>query len=163
MTTLQTPGGTTTSRSTKEIVLDYYNAQCAGDLDRLRELLAPDVKFHYPQSSYRLRAESIGAAPPEVPDPYMEGREVMVAAVEGAFQRIFKTVEPPDFVHVVAEGDIAVVLSRSHAVMQDGTQYHQLYSFHARVEDGMVSEVWEVHDTMYAFNIFLQQPALQAS
>lgn len=149
------------SRTTTEIATDYYLAQVRGDSARLRELLAPNVRFHYPQSSYLLRPEGRPTEPGTVPDPYYEGREMMIASIETAFQRFFKHCEAPDFVHVVAEGDIAVILTRSRAIMQDGTDYHQLYSFHARIEDGLVAEVWELHDTMYAFNIFLQQPAMQ--
>lgn len=155
------------SRSTSEIVKEYYLAHCRGDSARLREILAPNVRFHHPQSGYVFRNDADGNALTEAPwvgpDPYMDDRESMIASIELAYQRFFKHCEPPEFVHVVAEGDIAVILSRNRAVMQDGTDYHQLYSFHARVEDGLVAEIWEVHDTMYAFNIFLAQPAMQTA
>jgi ketosteroid isomerase-like protein len=155
------------SRSTAEIVKEYSLAQCRCDSARLREILAPNVRFHHPQSSYVFRADADGnaltSAPWDRPDPYVDGREALIASVERAYKRFFKQCEPPDFVHVVAEGDVGVVLSRNRAIMQDGSVYHQLYSFHVRVEDGLVAEIWEVHDTMYAFKIFLAQPTLETA
>jgi ketosteroid isomerase-like protein len=155
------------TRSTGEIVKEYYLAHCRGDSERLRELLAPDVRFHYPQSAYVLRppvdGENWDKPKSDVPDPYTEGRESMIRSIETAYERFFKHCEAPEFVHFVAEGDVAVSLTRNRAIMQDGTAYHQLYSFHARVENGLVAEVWEVHDTMYAFNVFLSQPAMQTA
>jgi ketosteroid isomerase-like protein len=132
---------------------------CQQDLTRLRELLAPDVRYHIPQSSVQLRppAELIGSGALETHDPYTEGRDARLAMERDGVNRFFAEAQPPEFVLLTADGDAVTAVVRVRARLRDGTPYENLYCWPMRIEGGQVVEMWEVHDTAYAFPLLLRQ------
>jgi ketosteroid isomerase-like protein len=53
--------------------------------------------------------------------------------------------------HVAADGDLVIPLVTIRALLRDGTPYANVYCFPMLFEDGKVVEMWEIHDTAYAF------------
>jgi ketosteroid isomerase-like protein len=141
-------------RVNADTAVAVVNAMAAGDLPRLMELWAPDLRFHLAQSAAALVG---GRDHPGTHDPVREGRDVYLASYLNAIERIFEEVYPPEFLHVAADGDIVIPLAVIRARLRDGTPYTNIYCFPMRFEDGKVVEMWEAHDTGYAFPLFRKQ------
>jgi ketosteroid isomerase-like protein len=148
-----TPKRADAHRTNADTAIEVVNAMAAGDLPRLLELWSPKLRFHSPQSAGPLIG---GSDWPATPDPFRE-RDDFVAAYQSAVDRIFAESEPPEFLHVAADGDVVIPLVIIRAQLRDGTPYANLYCFPMVFEDGKVVEMWELHDSGYAFPLFRQQ------
>jgi ketosteroid isomerase-like protein len=135
------------------IATELFGAMIVGDFDRIAALIAPDVRFHYPQTFARQRAERDGLALTEGTDPVMQGSDVFVSMLQEAHRSRFQSVEP-EVVHVVAEGDLVVLLVLIRAVLRDGSAYENFYSYHMRFEGGRLQEQWDLLDTAHALRAF---------
>jgi ketosteroid isomerase-like protein len=146
--------GSAPHRANADTAVEVVTAMAAGNLARLMELWSPDLRFHLAQSAALLVG---GRDHPGTHDPIREGRDVYLASYLNAIDRIFEEVQPPEFLHVAADGDIVIPLAVIRARLRDGTPYTNIYCFPMRFEDGKVVEMWEVHDTGYAFPLFRKQ------
>jgi ketosteroid isomerase-like protein len=135
------------------LATELFGAMIVGDYDRVAALIAPDVRFHYPQTFARQRAERDGLAPTEGTDPVMEGSDVFVSMLQEAHRSRFESVEP-EIVHVVAQGDVVVLLVLIRAVLRDGSTYENFYSYHMRFAGGRLQEQWDLLDTAHALRAF---------
>lgn len=159
-TTQTTDNPSSSHRANAQAAIDLVNAMSAGDLPRCLELWAPELKFHFAQS-----AAAGAVRPTEVPagnephhDPFMDGVDAYVASYTAAVDKIFAgEIEPPEFLHIAADGDLVMPLVVIRTRLRDGTAYTHLYCFPMRFENGKVVEMWEVHDTAYAFPRFAKQ------
>jgi ketosteroid isomerase-like protein len=108
----------------EQIVRDLYDAREAGDLERVSELLAPDVEWHEPY-------EFLGD---------IHGREHVIETLREAVEATHGTFHI-DLHDVLANDDHAVALV--HWVAQrDGRdmQGQEIAVYH--ITDGVVTEVW---------------------
>jgi ketosteroid isomerase-like protein len=143
-------------RGNADTAIEVVTAMAAGDLPRLLEIWSPKLRVHSPRSAGPLIS---GSAWPDTPDPFREHDEY-VNVFKAAIGRIYAEVEPPEFLQVAADGDVVIPLVIIRARLHDGTPYANLYCFPMRFEDGKVVEMWEVHDSGYAFPLFKKQLSL---
>jgi ketosteroid isomerase-like protein len=143
-------------RGNADTAIEVVTAMAAADLSRLLELWSPKIRVHTPRSVGPLVG---GSAWPDATDPFRE-RDEYLAAFKGALGRIFAEAEPPEFLHVAADGDVVIPLVIIRARLRDGTPYANVYCFPMVFEDGKVVEMWEVHDSGYAFPLFKKQLSL---
>jgi ketosteroid isomerase-like protein len=141
------------SAEVRRIGTAVFNAMVTGDTDRLRELIAPEMRFHYPLSFAQLEAERDGRPAPAGHDPVREGGDSFIAMIEQAHTTGPLKDVRPEIIHVVADGDVVVTLARIHAVVH-GTPYDNLYAYHMRVAAGRVVEQWDLLDSAYAQRAF---------
>jgi ketosteroid isomerase-like protein len=144
-----------THRANADTAIEVVKAMAAGDLPRLLEIWSPKFRLHSPQSAGPLVG---GREWPDTPDPYRE-LEDYIPAYENARSRLFAdgNGEPPEFLHVAADGDVVIPLVVIRDRFRDGTPYANVYCFPMVFEDGKVVEMWEVLDTGYAYPLFRQQ------
>lgn len=104
-----------------------YACFTSGDMDRLAELIAPDVLWHVPGKN-RISGE-------------YRSRD----AIFGCFNKIFELSEgtyAPKLIDVLANDQYTVAILHATA-RHAGRTLDQDYAFILRVEDGQVIEVWE--------------------
>jgi ketosteroid isomerase-like protein len=142
--------------NSNELAKEVVRAMCTRNVGRLTELFAPDLRFHTAQSVTTLHPDG-GVNAPLVRDPTFEGRDAYLASYTAAEQDIVGPMEEPDFVFVAGDGEAVVPLVWIRAKLADGTPYENLYCFPMRFKDGQVVEMWEVHDTAYAFPLYKRQ------
>jgi ketosteroid isomerase-like protein len=76
-----------------------------------------------------------------------------LAGLDGAFGRHFVEGGMKMIVHATtSQGDRVAVEAESHATLNGGAVYNNLYHFLIEVRDGKVVRVKEYHDTAHAFS-----------
>jgi ketosteroid isomerase-like protein len=139
-------------RANADTAMEVVQAMAAGELPRLLELWSPKFRFHSPQSAGPLMR---GTEWPDTHDPSSD-RDTYVAAYTRAAGHIFGKSEV-EVIHLAADGDVVIPLVVIRAELRDGTPYTNVYCFPMLFEDGKVVEMWEVHDTGYAFPLMRKQ------
>ena len=121
-----------------EVIKQVYDAFTTGDMDRLAELIAPDVVWHVPGTNL------------------ISGEYTSRETIFGCFNKIFelsKGTYRPQIHDILANDDHTVALL--HATARHGEKtLDQDYAFILRIRDGQVIEVWEAWTDGAAWNDF---------
>jgi ketosteroid isomerase-like protein len=108
---------------------DFFDAFGAADRDRLGELMAPDLVWHFP-----------GHSP-------ISGDWTGVDGLLGGIRAIATTLGRGnngfELLHVLAAEDCAVTIHRDFYTADDN-HLDLLYALFVRIENGRMAEVWEV-------------------
>jgi ketosteroid isomerase-like protein len=117
---------------------DVYSAAAGGDVDRLQQLIHPDVVWHVPgrnvlNGEYKGFAEVLG----------LFGR--LAAMTDGTFR---------SELHDVVAGDDHVVGLHTERGRRSGRSLEARLALVGHVRDGRLSEVWEGHLDAEAFDSF---------
>lgn len=123
----------------EELVRTGYDAFSRGDMDKLRELFAPDIVWHVPGRS-PIAGDHSGVD--DVLKYFMQSMEL----TGGTFQ-----VEVHD---VVANDDHAVGIHIATA-QRDGRSLRDQGALIFHVDGGKVTEVWQLFGDLYANDDFL--------
>ena len=115
-----------------------YSAAAEGDVEKLRELIHPDVVWHVPgrnvlTGDYKGFEEVLG----------LFGQ--LAAMTDGTFQ---------SQLHDVVAGDDHVVGLHTERGEREGRSLHARLALIGHVRDGRLSEVWEGHLDAEAFDSF---------
>ena len=97
------------------------------------QLLAPDARWTITGSSPLSRT--------------YEGRQDFLDRVIGPFNARMRERLVPEIRDIRAEGDRVVVLFDARSVARDGAEYRNTYSWHLRMQDGLVTEAVAFFDT----------------
>lgn len=121
-----------------EVFKQVYEAFTTGDMDRLAELIAPDVVWHVPGTNL------------------ISGEYTSREAIFGCFNKIFelsKGTYRPEIHDILANDDHTVALL--HATARHGEKtLDQDYAFIFHVRDGQIAETWEAWTEGPAWNEF---------
>lgn len=127
--------------TTRRTVGQFLAARASGDQDAVIALLSPEVELRPPRST--------GFGPFHGPDAVAVA---LAGAVVGEVLRV-DTIERT-LHHVLADGDIGVVLNRLEATARTGQPYENEYCFVIRCEDGRIVRIDEFTDTLRADAVF---------
>jgi uncharacterized protein len=108
---------------------DIADAFGAADRGRLSELMAPDVVWHFPGHS-PISGDWAGV------DGLLAGIRAIAATLGGGKNRF-------ELLHVLAGDDCAVTIHRDFYTGDDN-HLDLRYALYVRIEDGRMSEVWEL-------------------
>jgi ketosteroid isomerase-like protein len=128
----------------RQIVLDYFEAVSAGDIDTIDSLLAEDVEFW---------------VPPSLPDgiTFRGKSQVMRLFTESVALYDAEAGMDIRLVTVTAEGQrVAVELTIDGRAAHDGRPYHNHYHFLFQVEDGRIRRIREHFDSLYAWRTLFE-------
>lgn len=132
----------------KETVQALYAAYAAGDPERIRALLDPDVVWVAPAGNATQVALGLGnpddAGPPQGLNDL--DRDAIVAFMAYDYPRFFTDVafQPRS---MVGEGDVVLTEHRMSATLPNGRPYVNDYCFAYEVADGRVTAIREYMDT----------------
>ena len=121
-----------------ELFKDVYAAFTTGDMDRLAELIAPDVVWHVPGTNL------------------ISGEYGNREAIFGRFSKIFELSQGsyrPQLHDILANDDHTVALLHATARRGDKT-LDQDYAFVLHIRDGQIAETWEAWTEGPALNEF---------
>jgi ketosteroid isomerase-like protein len=115
-----------------------YATFTSGDMDRLAELIAPDVIWHVPG------------------DNLISGTYTSREAIFGCFNKIYQLSEgtyQPRLLDILADDDYTIALL--HGVARRGEKtLDQMYAFISRIHNGQITELWEAWTDGTAWNDF---------
>jgi ketosteroid isomerase-like protein len=130
------------SADRKQVIRDFLTAAFAGDRACMASLLTEDCKVWLPQSS----AIALGHASPVV------GRTRIIDLFDGSASSVFENSAPRlEFLHQIAEGDLAATHFRIVTRTRTGLSYENEYMILVRFRGGAIAAWWEQLDTAYAF------------
>jgi uncharacterized protein len=115
-----------------------YDGFTSGDMDKLAELIAPDVVWHVPG------------------DNLISGTYRSRDAIFGCFNKIFELsggTYQPELVDILADDKYTVALLHAKARHGEKT-LDQDYAFISKIRDGQVVELWEAWTEGPAWNEF---------
>jgi ketosteroid isomerase-like protein len=131
--------GTGDAAANKELVRRQLAAMEARDTATLAAVFSADARWWVPQSA----CAKAGIERPLV------GRDAVVAMAGGSevfFSRMAWTIDL-----LVAEGAYVAAHMHMEGTTASGNDYLNHYHFLYRIEDGLITDVWEHVDTAYAF------------
>ncbi|WP_084399070.1 nuclear transport factor 2 family protein [Henriciella aquimarina] len=125
----------------KKVVLDYFAASKAGDVEKLKQLIADDAKRWMipgtPFSGVADKAEMIGAF------------EAVSSASDGPFDN--------EVEYVTAEEDRVSVTAKSELKLKSGKVYSNVYHFLFFVENGQIKYIKEYFNTAHFNEVFTEE------
>ncbi len=132
----------------KETVQALYAAYAAGDPDRIRALLHPDVIWVAPAGNATQVALGLGDADEAGPPRGLNDldRDAIVAFMAYDYPRFFTNVAF-ERRSMVAEGDVVLTEHRMSATLPNGRPYVNDYCFAYEVADSLVTAIREYMDT----------------
>ncbi len=127
----------------KRAAMGYFDAVCAADGDRLRELFAKDLRWRVPQGAIAPYAGTHEGADRII--------EMMLGAVGQSFVGGSQRFE---VLTTLVGDDVVCAESVMTARAPDGREYRNDYTFFFEFRDGLISEIREHVDTAYAAEFF---------
>jgi ketosteroid isomerase-like protein len=121
-----------------EVFERVYETFTTGDMDKLAELIAPDVVWHVPG------------------DNLISGTYTSREAIFGCFNKIFELSQgsyKPVLLDILADDKYTVALLHATARHREAT-LDQDYAFIMRIRDGQIAELWEAWTEGPAWNEF---------
>ncbi|MCE2390221.1 MAG: nuclear transport factor 2 family protein [Proteobacteria bacterium] len=126
----------------KERVRAFFEALSAGDAERLRELMLPDVRWVVPEGAAMLGGTHAGA-------------EDVIAKMAAAVGQTFRPGSNRAQIRLMLAEDEAVMAeTRITATHTDGRRYENRYVFVFEFRDGRIAELREHVDTVVAARFF---------
>lgn len=129
--------GTTAKHPNVEVREKVYETFTTGDMDRLVQLIAPDVVRHVPG------------------DNHISGTYTTREAI-GCFNKIYELSEgtyQPQLLDILADDTYTVAILHGAARRGDKTR-GQDYAFISKIRDGQITELWEACTEGPAWNEF---------
>jgi uncharacterized protein (TIGR02246 family) len=130
--------GTAPKHPNIEVWEQVYATFSTGDMDRLADLIAPDVVWHVPG------------------DNLISGTYSSREAIFGCFNKIYELSEgtyQPQLLDILADDKYTVAIL--HGVARRGEKtLDQDYAFISRIRDGQIAELWEAWTEGPAWNEF---------
>lgn len=134
-------GQTVETEASRELVLDYLNAQGSGDGARMAALLDENVRWSPPAAA--------GLGNPK-------GRDEVLQAMAEAGQRFFDlSTMKSEIKWIVAEGDKVVIRQHNEAKAVNGRDYSNEYVWVYHCRDGKIVEIEEHTDSQRFAEIVL--------
>lgn len=127
----------TATDSSKAVVLDYMETLAAGDMDRLRALIGPEV-------TWTLAGDLPLSGTWTGPD------EIFGSFVARMVERLVPESMEFEFVGVIAEGERVLAEWKTRALARAGGRYDQHCLAVFTVRDGRIAAVHEHFDTLHA-------------
>jgi uncharacterized protein (TIGR02246 family) len=130
--------GTTAKHRNVEVWEKVYETFTTGDMDRLAQLIAPDVVWHVPG------------------DNLISGTYTTREAIFGCFNKIYELSEgtyQPQLLDILADDTYTVAILHGVARRGDKT-LDQDYAFISKIRDGQIAELWEAWTEGPAWNEF---------
>ena len=122
------------TEASRKLVLDYLEAQAAGDGERVAALLDDNVRWTPPQSA------GLGAP---------TGRDEVLGVMAEAGARFFQMpTMKVDVKWILAEGDKVVLRSHNEVKAANGRDYSNEYVWVYTVANGRIVEIEEHTDTL---------------
>ena len=121
-----------------EVFKQVYVAFTGGNMNRLGELIAPDVVWHVPGTNL------------------ISGTYTSREAIFGCFGKMFDMTEGsyrPELHAILADDDHTVALMLATA-RRGGKTLDQDYAFVCHIRDGQIAELWEAWTEGLAWNEF---------
>ena len=123
-----------TTESSRQLVLDYYEALGSSDAQRLEEILADEVEWHMPRS-----------APVDAP---FRGRDIVLKAMRETGARFFDMATMEVETHgIIADGDTVVVLQSVSGKAVNGRDYSNEYIWVFTCANGKIVRMHEHNDS----------------
>jgi len=131
----------TMTGDTRILIQQFLDAHSRGDAGAISKLLSDDVQWHLPRSA--------GVGP-------FHGIEQVSRALAGSAADNWLDVSTinRDVRNVVVDGDLAVALELKTARSHSGAEYVNEYCWVYTCRDGLISEIHNYTDTLYAFRLF---------
>jgi ketosteroid isomerase-like protein len=127
----------------EQLARGYFEAVCAADADRLRELFADEIRWRVPK----------GAIAPF--GGMHQGADRIIAMMLGAVGESFVPGSQHFEVLTTLVGpDVVCCETEMTARTPDGRDYRNDYTFFFELRDGRISEIREHVDTRYAADFF---------
>ena len=124
----------------RELVDDYYRALAAGDADMGR-FFSQEAEWHLPRTSPM--------------HGKVKGRAAIASLLGGAGVADYYRPETMQFERraIIASGETVAVSFTLRAVTANGHDYENDYCMWFRVNDGLITGVWEYFDTALLFDL----------
>jgi ketosteroid isomerase-like protein len=135
---MTTPSSTASKHPNIEVWEQVYDCFTAGDMDKLAQLIAPNVVWHVPG------------------DNLISGTYTSREAIFGCFNKIFELSQgsyKPQLLDILADDTYTVAIL--HGIARRGEKtLDQDYAFISKIRDGQIAELWEAWGEGAAWNEF---------
>jgi uncharacterized protein len=134
------------TRTSKEHVLDAWQAFATGDPERVSAVLTDDAQWLAP--ALNATAMAIDGT------HHLIGRDRIVRFITREFPAVFVADRAMDVQHLFADGDTVVLEARLRATLANGAHYGNEYCFVLELQDGRIHRVREYMDTRLGVELF---------